>query len=230
MSIIFTILFLIALVTFVVALKNPSFLSNNKRQMSRKEIAVGGSIVLIVLLGIIGATAEPQVESIAEQSKAPASPPPVKPTISASPEPKPEQPSATPQPKPEQEIEELVRKQFDEKNNNDRPYIREISVLPDVDSRYIVNVKLNANTNLTSGMTKKGILRDISTIYLALFKERTDVKLGIVLAYAEDANVYSAELSKEQAQTIDFNADENSLKLEIIPSKWKVLEANREFR
>lgn len=137
-------------------------------------------------------------------------------------------PVAKPQSK-EQIIEEKVKAIMKGKTNMDKDRLREVRITEQVDGGYGVLVFINADDNLSEDYIKKGIWGDMADTYKALFKEDIGVTRATLFAHfpmtdkygkTSDTMVLKTSLEKEEAQKVNWDADEASLHLSILPNVW----------
>ncbi len=116
-------------------------------------------------------------------------------------------------------------------NNNDsppQPKLRKFEYDP---STGWVNVEFNMDQNLTKNMTMDGLKIDMSKIYAAIYhKDHIPVESVNVDAYGPQQDKYGnisydrycgTLLDKDVADKINWNVDEATLELQIIPGLWK---------
>jgi len=117
-------------------------------------------------------------------------------------------------------------------NNNDdpsQPKLRNFEYFSDTQH---VNVDFNIDQNLTEGLTKDGIKKEMSDIYIAIFhKSSVPVKSAAVAAWGQVqdqygntkyAVVYGTKMTSDVAGQINWNADQATLELDIVPGLWDV--------
>lgn len=124
---------------------------------------------------------------------------------------------------PEQKIEAKVRAAVSDKK------IKDIQVTKQVDGGYGVLITINGDENLSNDLTKKGIWLDMAKLYTALYKEPMGVNEVAITAnmngvdkYGNTSNqvVMKTSLAKDEAQKVNWNADQSSLGLQILPNVW----------
>ncbi len=190
------------------------------------KLGKAGVIIGIIILGMIGAAAStpeennntPKEETVAEQTAE-------KPT---------EKPEVKEETKPlteEGKIKKLVSNQFDEKTNTDKESIIKIDIIEQIDGGWGVFVEFNANDNLTENLWKIGMEKQMAEVYKALYTGDMDIRTASAAAYfllvdkygnEKDDMVYKTILDKEEADKVNWDADDSMLKIEILPSVWTV--------
>lgn len=118
--------------------------------------------------------------------------------------------------------------------------IRNVDVVKQVDGGYGVFVEFNADDNLSTGLLKDGIKKDMSDVYIALYHNSgQDVRQASVAAYmpvtdtygnTSDAVVWKSVLKKDEASKINYNETKAVLELNIIPNVWTTTVLNASFR
>lgn len=131
---------------------------------------------------------------------------------------------------PEEQIKKLVQKNLEGENNMSWPYEDKIEVIQNPNGKYSVDIKFNADDNLSKGLIKTGIQMKISEILTALFTEREDIQKATVSAlfalqdkYGNPfrGDVYVAEMDAEEAKKVNWNIDSTTLALTILPKVYK---------
>lgn len=129
----------------------------------------------------------------------------------------------------EDEIRKLVSDRLVGENNMDKPYIREIDVVEQIDGGWGVFVEYNADDNLTSNLRKAGMEKKMSEIYTALYTSDQDIRIATVAAYfplsdkfgaTRDGAVYKTSMNKELADKVNWDVDSSLLELNILPGLW----------
>lgn len=132
---------------------------------------------------------------------------------------------------PEQQIEQKIRSSLKAQTNNNKDKISEIRVNKSFGDQegYVAIVTINVDDNLTDDLTKKGIWKDMSQIYTALYKDSKDTVEATVIAnmdltdkYGNKSNqvVLKTSLASLEASKVNWNQDESMLYLEILPKVW----------
>jgi len=209
----FLFLMMLSLGSLIVALVKPSaFQKIFKDKSTRKELSLyfsGATILFFILFGIT-------VEPIEQNTKDT-----VDNTLTE------ESEENIPQELTEEEkIRTLVQNVLKGKNNMGLEYIRKIEVVKQVSDGWDVFTEFNANDNLTTNLQKKGIESKMAEIYIALYASNYDVRYASVNAYfpltdkygnkSSDV-VYKSTLDKKEADKVNWDADETSLKINILP-------------
>jgi hypothetical protein len=132
---------------------------------------------------------------------------------------------------PEQTIEAKIRSALpQQKTNNNKDIIREITVTKQVDGNYGVLVSFNANQSVSGDMAKKSIWITMTKIYTALYKDSSNVGQVSQVAYAtlvdnygkeQDNVVMKTSLDKTEGGKVNWGESESTLALQILPDVWK---------
>ena len=129
----------------------------------------------------------------------------------------------------EDQIKQLVSRLLKGNNNMDKPFVKKIDVVKQVDGGWGVFTEYNADDNLTTNLRKGGIEVKMSDIYMALYKSGKDIRAASVAAYfpledkygnTSDGMVYKSILDKDEADKVNWQADRASLELSILPKVW----------
>jgi len=129
---------------------------------------------------------------------------------------------------PEEAIKGIITKELKGKNNNNKPYLRDINVAMDNNEASVI-ISYNADENLTTNLALTGIKGKMSELYTRLYKSNKPIKSVSVCAYMsltdkygneKDDIVYTTVLSKEEAAKVNWNADDALLKYSILPKVW----------
>ncbi|GAA5119296.1 hypothetical protein [Haloechinothrix salitolerans] len=138
-----------------------------------------------------------------------------------------------------EQITRLVSESVDEENNRGQTTIREVDVVKQANGGWGVFTEFNASENLTNNLTKSGIEKTTSEIYIALYTSKYDVRSASVAAYfplvdkygnEKDGVVYKSILDQSEAKKVNFAADESYLKLDILPRVWTTTLVHPDFR
>lgn len=134
----------------------------------------------------------------------------------------------------EKQIENKIRASLRSKTNNNLNKFVEVRVnksfAEDSEGMYVVTAIINADENLTEDLMKKGIWLDMSMIYITSFRELKNVSQVTVIANAILVDKYGKEnnlpvlktmLVKSEADKVNWNADESTLSLQILPQVWE---------
>jgi len=140
----------------------------------------------------------------------------------------------------EDQIKALVESILAGKTNvNSGNRLRSVKVVLQVDGGWGVSVDFNANENLTLKLTKRGIEKDMSDIYTALFTSGKDIKRASIAAYlpitdqygnTDSSLVYKSRIESSVASKANWNTDKTTLELEILPGLWETIFLNQSFR
>lgn len=131
----------------------------------------------------------------------------------------------------EEQVKALIQKSLKGKNNMGYPYEDKIEIIQDPNGKYVVDIKYNADDNLSKGLMQTDIQMKISEILTALFTQREDVQKATVAAlfplqdkYGNPfrGDIYIAELNAEEAKKINWNIDPATLALNILPKVYKI--------
>jgi len=131
---------------------------------------------------------------------------------------------------PASEFKSVVSRTLEGDNNMDKPLLRKVDVVEQIDGGYGVFVEMNANDNLTSGMIRGGIEQDMSKVYMALYQSGLDVRTATVAAYfpmtdqygaESEAVIYKSMLDKSEADKVNWEADDSLLRTDILPGIWQ---------
>lgn len=147
------------------------------------------------------------------------------------------QATSTPQPTqttktPQQIIEDKIRASITDKTgNNNKPKFIEVRVNKafDNDKEYVVFVSINGDDNFSEDWIKKSIWGDMTDIYIALYKKPIGVREATIVAYfpmkdkhgnTSDEVVIKTSLETTEAKKVNWNEDEATLSLRILPNVW----------
>lgn len=129
---------------------------------------------------------------------------------------------------PQETIKNIIQKELKGKNNNDKPYLKDISLEMEGNEASVI-ISYNADENLTTNLTLTGIKGKMGELYTKLYKSHSPLKSVSVCAYmsltdkygnASDDIVYTTVLQKEEANKVNWNADDAVLKYSILPKVW----------
>jgi len=142
----------------------------------------------------------------------------------------PQQASLPVQPPSEKvQIKQIVANTLKGNNNMNKPYVRKIMVVKQIDGGWGVFTEYNAGDNLTSNLRIMGIKSKMSKIYAALYTSGKDIRTASVAAWfplqdkygnQSDGGVYKSILDKTEADKVNWQADKASLELDILPGVW----------
>ena len=129
---------------------------------------------------------------------------------------------------PQETIKSIIQKELKGKNNNDKPYLKDISLEMEGNEASVI-ISYNADENLTTNLTLTSIKGKMGELYTKLYKSHSPLKSVSVCAYmsltdkygnASDDIVYTTVLQKEEANKVNWNADDAVLKYSILPKVW----------
>jgi hypothetical protein len=246
------IVFLVSLGCLVVGLIRPTvFRSLLKEKTGRKRVAyvfggtmIGSLILLTAILPPAGkqptdtASSSTSTQQVATEPVAAASAPAKTEPKPAEPAPKPVEVKA-PEPSEDERIRTLVRETFKGTNNMKKERLRKVDVKKLTGGGWGVSVDFNADENLTTNLTKKGIESDMSEAYTALYTANMNVKQASVAAFFPlrdeygndmDGIVYKTLLTSDVADKINWQSEKLTLRARIIPGLWETAILNVSFR
>lgn len=240
MNNLFLFLLLVSLIGLVVGLIKPSTV----KMKSRKSTALyfGGAIVVFfVLFGVTSST--PQVRPTAQTPDVAAQQAP-NPIPAATPQQPAQTTTAVPAPvalpSEENQIKAIVANILQGKTNmSNEARLRDVKIDQQPDGGWAVLVSFNGNENLTLGLTKSGIEKDMSDIYIALYTSGKNIDTVQTVAYLQltdkygntsDGMAYRSVLDKATAAKVNWSADKATLELQILPGVWQATYINQSFR
>jgi hypothetical protein len=136
------------------------------------------------------------------------------------------------------QIRSIAEGRLQGKNNLDTDYVRSVEVKED-NELYAVEIDFNADDNLTTNLRKTGIEKKMSEIYTSLFTKGYNIEMVKINAYFPlmdeygnefDGAIYKTVLYKDDADKINWDADEATLDLQILPELWTVAFIHPEFK
>ena len=139
----------------------------------------------------------------------------------------------------EEKIRALVQDVLKGKNNLGTQYVKKIDVIEQVDGGWGVFVEFNADDNLTTNLRKGSIESKMAEIYIALYTNSYNIRSASASAYFpltdkygnESSDVvYKSILNKTEADKVNWNANDASLKVSILPSVWTTSILHYEFQ
>lgn len=139
----------------------------------------------------------------------------------------------------EDQIKAMVKEQLKGTNNMKRNNLKKVEVTEQEGGGWNVTVDFNADDNLTTNLRKVGIEKEMSELYITLYKSGKDVSNATITAYfplvdqygkENDRAVYQSTLDKAEASKVNWNADQSSLKLSILPKVWTTTLLHPEFK
>lgn len=133
----------------------------------------------------------------------------------------------------EEKIKAVVNEHLHGDNNMKKPALRDLLIEKDDKENWLVIVDLNADDNLGNDYIKKGIQGKMTMIYKDLFHLKTVQPIAEVtqIAYfplkdkygkVTDDIVYTTKLSKSEADKVNWNDSDATLKYQILPAVWTV--------
>lgn len=131
---------------------------------------------------------------------------------------------------PEEQIKKLIQEHLEGNNNLGYPYEDRIEIKQNPNGKYSVVVDFNADDNLTKGLIKTGIQMEVAEILKSLFTKRDDIDEAIISAlfplqdkYGNPfmGDIYKAELEAEEAKKVNWNLDDATLALSILPEVYE---------
>lgn len=225
MTDLFGFLNLAVFITLVVGLIKPTAFSRWIKNPTRKKVGLifGGLLfVFFIAFGMTTDTKTASTSNSQEQAK-------TEPTAT------PEAPALSEQ----DQIKKIVTDQLKGQNNMKKDNLKSVEVTELKTGGWDVKVEFNASDNLSTNLRKKGIEGDMSELYIALYKSGKDIKTVSISAYfplqdqygnVNDRVVYASTLDSEEASKVNWNADQSSLKLSILPGVWTTTMLHPEFK
>ncbi len=150
-----------------------------------------------------------------------------------------EVPQAQPELTDKQLIENTITQLLSGQNNRKVNNLGNTNITEIKDGIFKVEVEFNANDNFGNDLIKSGIEKQMSEIYQALFtgyKTVGEVSVGakfpMVNEYGDESDVvvYHTTLIKDEADKVNWEADDSTLKLTILPSVWQTDILHSEFK
>lgn len=135
--------------------------------------------------------------------------------------------STVPQTK-QDSIRKYINEAIGEENNAGKQSILDINMLPAVNYD-AVQIKFNASSNITNNLTRQTIVSDMSKIYISLYNSPLKWERLVLCAYLplvdsygneSDGLVFKTELKIDEANKINWAADESLLQMRILPNVW----------
>lgn len=137
------------------------------------------------------------------------------------------------------QVKALITEQLKGQNNMKKDNLKKLEVIEQEGGGWAVTVDFNASDNLSTNLRKVGIEKQMSELYIALYKSGKDVRTATLTAYfplqdqygnVNDRAIYQSTLEKEEASKVNWNADQSSLKLSILPKVWTTTLLHPEFK
>jgi len=122
----------------------------------------------------------------------------------------------------------LIRKELKGKVSTGKDKLRGYQV-DSTENGYDIIVTINANEYLTENEIIKWVEKEMTKIYLMLYKSEYDTNYVQIQAYFPtmdqygnliDQNIYTTEIDKEIAQKINWDQDDSILQYQILPKLW----------
>jgi hypothetical protein len=135
--------------------------------------------------------------------------------------------STVPQTK-QDSIRKYINEAIGEENNAGKQSIVDINMLPAV-NHDAVQIKFNSSSNITNNLTRQTIVSDMSKIYISLYNSPLKWERLVLCAYLplvdsygneSDGLVFKTELKIDEANKINWAADESLLQMRILPNVW----------
>ncbi len=133
----------------------------------------------------------------------------------------------------EEAIEKRIRDAVAKRSNTNKDKIAEIKInksfADNADGKFVAVVTINGSDNLSEDLIKKGIWVDMADIYMALYKNYSDIQEATIIAkfpmsdkYGNNSDevVLKTSLSSQEAKKVNWNADKSVLELSILPNVW----------
>jgi len=139
----------------------------------------------------------------------------------------------------EEQVKKIVTDQLKGQNNMKRENLKKVEVTEQGGGGWEVIVEFNASDNLSTNLRKVGIEKQMSELYISLYRSGKDIKTVSVSAYfplvdqygnENDRVIYASTLDSEEASKVNWNADQSSLKLSILPNVWTTSMLHPEFK
>ncbi len=132
------------------------------------------------------------------------------------------------EPSTEDKIKAIVNGELLGKTNSDKGYLREVNVSTSGSQRD-VQIKFNANDNLTSNLVQVGIRSKMSDLYYKLYNSKLPISSVTISAYLSltdkygnqaDDIVYTTILKSDEAEKVNWKAEEFTVKSIVLPQLW----------
>ena len=211
MSTLLSFLCLISSVCLVIGLAHPStFNKSFKGQASRKKLGLAfgfSTLVFLIGIGVFAPRVDKTSSSVLVGD------------------------SATSTMSNEDQIKAVVASVLEGKTNlSHDERLKAVDVVPQIDGGWGVFVELNADENFTPSLTKGGIEKEMSDVYMALYSVDRGVRTASVAAYLPTADkygnaskqiVYKSILGVDEARKVNWATDKATLELQILPEVWE---------
>lgn len=229
MTDLFGFLILASLIALVVGLVKPSVFGRWIKNPTRKKVGlILGGLVFVFFIGF-GMTTDTQKAKTSTEPATQAQ------TSNNEPTSAPEAPALSEQ----DQIKKIVSDQLKGQNNMKKDNLKSVEVSEVKTGGWDVAVEFNASDNLSTNLRRKGIESDMSELYITHYKSGKDIKTVSISAYfplqdqygnINDRVVYASTLDSEEASKVNWNADQSSLKLSILPGVWTTTMLHPEFK
>jgi len=229
MTDLFGFLILATLIALVVGLIKPTAFSRFIKNPTRKKVGlILGGLFVIFFIGF-GMTTDTKTASTSNEQATQAQ------TVVSEPTSTPQAPVLSEQ----DQIKKIVTDQLKGQNNMKKDNLKSAEVTEQEDGGWNVTVEFNASDNLSTNLRKKGIESDMSELYIALYKSGKGIKTVSISAYfplqdqygnVNDRVIYASTLDSEEANKVNWNTDQSSLKLSVLPGVWTTTMLHPEFR
>ena len=230
MTDLFGFLILGSLIALVVGLVKPTVFSRWIKNPTRKKVGlILGGLVFVFFIGFGMTTDTKTATSTANNEGTPTE------TAKNASTTAPQAPAISEQ----DQVKALVTEQLKGQNNMKRDNLKKLEVIEQEGGGWNVTIDFNASDNLSTNLRKVGIEKQMSELYIALYKSGKDVRTTTVTAYfplvdqygnENDRAIYQSTLTKEEASKVNWNADQSSLKLSILPKVWTTTLLHPEFK
>lgn len=227
-------LFLASLICLILGLIKPTlFKGLFKKSTSRKVIALTFGLIMVASMIVVGVVAKPKTEALTEDEELNqwVEEYDKKETEKEKQKQKEAKQSPAPELTPEDKIRNVIEKELNGNNNNDKPWLRNIDLAMENNNAFVI-INYNASDNLTKGLIATGIKSKMSDLYFKLYKSGLPIGSVSVCAYMpltdkygneSDDIVYTTRLEKEEAAKINWSADDATLKMVVLPKVWNTL-------
>lgn len=225
MTDLFGYLILASLIALIVGLFRPTAFSRWIKNPTRKKVGLilGGLLFTFFIgFGMTTDTKSTTIPTSQEQAKTEPTTAPQAPALSE-----------------QDQVKALITEQLKGQNNMKKDNLKKLEVTEQEDGGWAVTVEFNASDNLSTNLRKVGIEKQMSELYIELYKNGKDVRTATLTAYfplqdqygnVNDRAIYQSTLEKEEATKVNWNADQSSLKLSILPKVWTTTLLHPEFK
>lgn len=139
---------------------------------------------------------------------------------------------------PEEQIKISIQSMLSGQNNLDQNRLESVEVT-DIADGFRVEVGFNANDNFGNELIKSGMEKQMSEIYQELFTKYDNInevsvgaRFPLTDQYGNEKQsvVYYTTLTKEEAGKVNWNVDNTTLMLSILPGVWQTDILHPEFK